>query len=473
MALRIYFPWQFLLTVLGFAAAGAGAASLLAQDFHGQLYHQCAVQATGAAVLGAWGWLFSERMAHTANLNTLPFLRLALAGGAAVGIAAVVVSPFTEFTAGSGSLWTDAAGAALYVVAGLLPLVAGLSLVAFAEALLAARRGNTELKTALRPILPHFGMGLLLVGLIVYSAMELRSVIRDGVVWVVPEHTRASGWLQREQALFAEVLSGARCEVLVVPFETGEAGNPRPARSLDRPARSLITRRVAAGIAAHTGLCVVDPTLAARALGPRARTYDWKQISNLAEAVGARWIVRGDVTLAGAQQAYDLGVRLYSREPGSKPRWTPGETLEWGPITFSDELPPEVASEPLLPSVVEHLGLPPTTAPLNLDARAAPRPSDLPSTPDQLLSDPGSPLARAERLQLLAVTYPRSDVSGEHLWERSLIALAQLPHEDEGARVARARAALHLYRRPYADSHRPRRAGCMHSPRGICWRASH
>jgi hypothetical protein len=448
MALRIHFPWQFLLTVLGFAAAGAGAAYFLAQDYHGQLYHQCAMQAAGAGVLGVCAWLVSERVSHAANLNTSPFLRLALAGVAAICIAATVVAPFTEFTAGSGVLWIYPAAVGLYVAAGFLPMVAGVSLVAVGEALLAAQRGNVELKAALRPILRYAAIGILTGGVVAYGVLELRTQIRDVVLALVPERSRASGWVEREKALFMQVLSGNQCEVLVVPFETGEAEQARPARSLDRPARSLITRHVAAGILSRTGRCVVDPTLAARALGSSARNYDWRQISRLAEASGAQWIVRGSIKLDSTQEVYDVAIQIYSRAPGEKPRWIAGEASVWGPFAFSDELPPEVAFEPMVASVVEHLALPEDARAEDVAARS--RSFDLPSAPSELVNDPGSALARAERLQLMAVTYPSSDVNGEQLWERSQIAVAQLPPHDEAVRMVRARAALHLYRRPYA-----------------------
>jgi hypothetical protein len=458
MALCIYFPWQFLLTVLGFGAAGAGAAYLFTQDFHGQLYHQCAMQAAGAGVLGACGWFMSERVSHAANLNTSPFLRLAVAGTTAICIAASVVAPFTEFTAGSGVLWIYPAAVGLYVAAGILPMLTGVSLIAVGEALLAAQRGKVELGAALGPILRHAVIGVLAGGAVVYSVVELRSHVRDIVLSLVPERSRASGWVEREKSLFTQVLSGDQCEVLVVPFETGERAEARPTRSLDRPARSLITRQLAAGIATRTGRCVVDPTLVARALGTRARNYDWRQISRLAETAGAQWIVRGGVKLDTAQQVYDVSVQLYSRAPGEKSRWSAADASEWGPFAFSDEMPPEVAFEQMVPNVVEHLGLP--TEPRALEAATRPQPSDLPLAPSELVNDPGSAPARAERLQLMAVTYPSADVQGEHLWERSLIAVADLPPQDETARTLRARAALHLYRRPYAATllrglHRP------------------
>jgi hypothetical protein len=102
----------------------------------------------------------------------------------------------------------------------------------------------------------------------------------------------------------------------------------------------------------------------------------------------------------------------------------------------------------MVASVVEHLALPEDARAEDVAARSWG--FDLPSAPSELVNDPGSALARAERLQLVAVTYPSSDVNGEQLWERSQIAVAHLPPQDEVARMLRARAALHLYRRPYA-----------------------
>jgi len=448
MALRIHFPWQFLLTVLGFAALGAGVGYLQAHDFHGQLYRQLAVHAAGAGFVGACAWFLSERVSHAVNLNTSPLFRLALSAAAAAGVAALMVGPYIEFATASTARWAEPAAALFYVAAGVMPMVAVVSLLAFGEALLAARRGDADLKSALRPIRAAAVVGALLGGVAAYAAIELRDPIRDGVLALVPERPRTSGWLEREESLFAQVLSGGQCAVLVAPFETGEALRAPPLHSLDRPARSLISRQVAAGIAARTGQCVTDPTLVSRALGPRARNYDWSRIVRLANAAGTRWIVRGVVKLDSARQAYDLTVQVFAREPGDKPRWIPGEAVEWGPVVFSDDLPPEAAFQPIAARVVERLGLP-EESPVH-DASSPVRAAQPQASFDRLADDPGSALLRAQRLQLIAVAYPPSEVNGEHLWERSLIAVQDLPAEDEQARCVRARAALHLYRRPYA-----------------------
>ena len=448
MALRIHFPWGLLLTVAGFAALGAAFAFFIVTDFHGQLYRQCVLHAIGAGLVGVLAWMMSERIAHSANLNTSPFLRLTLPGAAAIYLTAELVSPFTEFTAGSGVLWTDFASVALYLAAGALPVIAGVALMTSAGALLAARRGGVDLKTALRPIFPHVLLGLVLGGVAAYAALELQSNLRVFVLELAPQRVRGSGWLERRQALFTDVLRQSRCDLLIAPFDPADTAGTAPARSLDRPARSLIMRHVAAGIAAQTGLCVVDPTLASRALGQRARAHDWKRIVDVADASGVQWIVRGTVKLDPTRQAYELTLHAFSREAGDKPRWDQRQAVASGPIAFSDELPPEAAFEPRRAEIVERLELP-ARKPVPPEAEDA-TPPQLPASPSELAGEAGSALDRAERLQLLAVTYRSSDVDGEHLWERSLMAVAGLPATDERARVVRARAALHLYRRPYA-----------------------
>src|SRR5262245_27540955 len=277
MALRIRFPWQLLLTVLGFAVLGAAVGYLHAHDFHGQLYRQLAIHAAAAGFVGACTWLLSERVSHAANLNTSPFFRLALSAAAATGVAAAMVGPYIEFATASRAPWGEPAAALFYAAAGVMPMVAVVSLLAFGEALLAARRGNADLRSALRPIRSAAVIGTLLGSVTAYATIELRGQIRDALLALVPERPRASGWLEREESLFAQVLSGGQCAVLVVPFETGEARGVRPLRSSDRPARSLISRQVAAGIAARTGQCVADPTLVSRALGGRERSYEWSR----------------------------------------------------------------------------------------------------------------------------------------------------------------------------------------------------
>ena len=122
----------------------------------------------------------------------------------------------------------------------------------------------------------------------------------------------------------------------------------------------------------------------------------------------------------------------------------PGDA--WGPVEFSDQLPPEVAFEPL--------GRPSSNVSVCLRARSRRRRSRpyaaaLPSSPDDLAtnSDP--------RLHAPSGSNSWRSPTGFRRRRRAPVgALAAgggaAPTADEPARVVRARAALHLYRRPYA-----------------------
>jgi hypothetical protein len=209
-----------------------------------------------------------------------------------------------------------------------------------------------------------------------------------------------------------------------------------------------MARMLAAGIASRTGLCVVEPTLTARALGLHARTYDQLRVREVADTSGARWLVRGEVALDEAQPGtFTLKLDVYQRAGTGVPLGE-ARTVATERLAFSDEVPPEAAYAARVMALVDSLALPGNAAPPASDAATATR--VLPATLDELVRDPGSAIDRAERLQLVAVTYAQEDIGRETLWERSLIALAALPDDDETARVLRARANLYLYRRPHA-----------------------
>jgi hypothetical protein len=446
MALRFHLPWGFLLTALGYSVLSAGTAWLLAVDYDGHLYRQLTLHAMGGAILGTLAWAFSERVAYAANLNTNPAVRLLLAGLLACAAAAWVAAPYTEFTAGTPSLVAPFVAIVLFVAAGILPLVAMLALLSFLETLFAAQRGGGNLSLALRPVLSHAALGIVLGAVTGLAAWFMHEQIVSTVVSMTGDSARSSGWIDRRRALFSEVLRASGCEVLVVPLEATPAAAGEIAASLDRPARSLITREIAAQIQAQTGLCVTDPTLVARALGESTREIRGTQAWKLGEAAGASWLVRGTVALDPEQHAYAVTLALFARGAG-KGTWAQAQSAQVGPIAFSDELPPEAAFAPALPDLIAQLGLPASGA-KEREAPAAPR--AFPQSPTELAADPGSAVERARRLQLLALTYAHVDVAGEHLWERSLIALRDADAGDENARVTQARAVLHLYRRPYA-----------------------
>jgi hypothetical protein len=437
--LRFRFPWGLLLTVLSYAALAGAAGWFLSTDLHGLLWLRSALQAGGGAVLGAVAWRISERLTDWVNLHTLPLLRLGVAGIAAVILATFATDPFCELGVGTGLIWPEALCSVLFFVAALAPMIAGVTLVAGLETMLAARRGGGGVGAALKPIWRHLAAGLVLGAVTAYAAVELRSEIQRGLVSAAPDRVRASGWIEAEKRLFRAVHEGWGCEILVVPFAAGEP-------SVDRPARSLMTRYVAAEVAARSGKCVADPTLVMRALGTRARAADDGDIRALAEAMNARWVLHGSVTRDPDRLRIVVSLRLDQRR--APDTWTAGQPSEWGPLEFSDDLPPEAAFDHIAREVAEGLGLELAAAP---EPQAAePHSTPLSTTPVALASAAETPLQRARGLQLLAALHPLGDVDGEHLWERSLVALRPLAASDEVGRMLRARAALHLYRRPYA-----------------------
>lgn len=442
--LRLRFPWGFLLTTSGYAALAALAGWFLSIDLHGHLWLRCALHAAGGALLGGVAWRLSERLTDWVNLHTSPLARLGLAGGVAVVLATYATDPFCELAVGGGAVWPEIVCPLLFFAAGLAPMIAGVTLVAGLETMLAARRGGGGALEALRPIWRYLAAGAVLGAASAYATVDLALPIEHVMVALAPDRVRASEWLGGEQRLFASVHAHWSCEVLVVPFA---AGTP----SVDRPARSLITRYVAAELAARSGKCVADPTLVARALGSRQRAAAEADVEALADAMNARWVLRGRITRDEVRPTLTVALRLDQR---SGPKlWARGAETEWGPLEFSDELPPDAAFAHTAREVAEGLGLELEAA---ADAAAADGPANtssgvaLPTTPAELAVAADSPLARGRGLQLLAALHHPSDIDGEHLWERSLVALRALPAEDPGARLLRARAALHLYRRPYA-----------------------
>jgi hypothetical protein len=439
MAFRFHFPWGSLLTGLGYAALAAALAWLLLTDFHGQLWLRALLNAAGGALLGLIVWRYNERLTDFVNLHTVPLLRLGASGGIAMWLATQWTAVFGEFAAGTPMWWPHVAASLLFLAVALPPALALAAVLTALETALAARRGGSPVADAVRPVLPHLALGCLAAAGIGYVVVMLPDAPARVALALAPDAPRGSGWVEREQRLFAQVLHGSNCEVLFVAPDA-------PAAALDRPARSLIARYLAAELAQRGAPCVADPTLVARALGSRARNHAARHVAALADSIGARVLVRSEVRMDPQRPAFTLVLRVARRAAGQGP-WAAAEETQWGPIVFSDELPPEAAFALVAAEAAEGLGL-------DLEA-ARPEPAQEPDARAELslagvVAHSDDPLANARALQLLAAAHHASDVAGEHLWERSLVALAALPREDTQARTLRARAGLHLYRRPYA-----------------------
>ena len=153
------------------------------------------MHAAGGALLGAVAWRLSERLTDWVNLHTSPLPRLGLAGGAAAVLATYATDPFCELAVGAGALWPEIVCPLLFFAAGLAPMIAGVTLVAGLETMLAARRGGGGALEALRPIWRHLAAGAVLGAASAYAAVELARPIERLMVALAPDRVRASDWL--------------------------------------------------------------------------------------------------------------------------------------------------------------------------------------------------------------------------------------------------------------------------------------
>ncbi len=257
--------------------------------------------------------------------------------------------------------------------------------------------------------------------------------------WPEAKMPDASPWIEREKALYKEVLAQAKADVVVLPLQ---ADGP----TFDRAARALMTRYLAARMEERAKQRVADPTLVMRALDARARQLDQQEALALAQSTGARTALVGSVRRDG--QTFVVRARLWTRDGDSSAfREGPGAVLEG--LRFDDRTPPEVAFREAMDQLLDQLkiGQAPAAAPAPAVVKQEPAISEL----IKVVSDPqGTPLELALRLQLLASLHTGIDPRGQMLWERSLLALRHVERSVPEAIVLEARAAWKLGRRPYA-----------------------
>jgi len=341
-------------------------------------------------------------------------------------------------TAGAQSILADLVVITMVAVGALFLFVGLSSAVALPLAIYRRRHGVATEGKQIRTL----AGGALLVLVIAGSPLLVPELGLGLYAYTVSGFPVHFAWYDRDRELFADLLKGDRCDVLVVPVE---ARGP----SLDRPGRDLITRSLAARVADRTEGCVADPELVWRALGRNRREFTADEIRELARRINARWLVRGEASLLDGGSAYRLEITSYERGAGEQPWQTLGQ-VRLERVAFDDENPPEHGVLGLVDAWPGRLGLP-----MRPDFAASPRPPTprrtLPDSPEGLLEDTGAAVDRAERLQLLAAMLPPEHTETEALWARSLVALRALPPSDPAARVLAARANLHLYRRPYAE----------------------
>jgi len=238
-----------------------------------------------------------------------------------------------------------------------------------------------------------------------------------------------------EQALYADVLSARPADVLVATVST-----PRAEGGLDHAARWLAAWRLAALIADRTGLRIAEPVTTTRALGADRRAIDEAQALGLARKIGARWAVTTEVDRRGRTMSIKLAVHDLANNQRTD------KVLER--LEFDDANPPENVLLAALADVPGMLGVPLRES--GAGAASAPAFPVLPPEAHRMVSEASTGAEAALRLQLLAASMPPGSSQALLFYARSLTATDGVAAPGAPERLAKARALLHLGRRPAA-----------------------
>ncbi len=253
-----------------------------------------------------------------------------------------------------------------------------------------------------------------------------------------------SVWFQQEKKLYSDFLTGEQFDILVVPFQVQHLG-------FDRIGRSIMAAELAYEIARLTKMRVPDPYLVARAMGDGERRYSLDETLEFANRLGVSKVVSGFVGHDGKGRM-KLTIQINSRKQGAS-QWSDEKNIkqyDWKDLVFTDKkIPIEVFGE-MLPEILEKTGLA-SWKPVP-DYVAASKQTEIPTDPLQIytLSD-GQIVEKAHYLTLLGLLSPNASTrNAERIFERVLVMLDQLQGQSEEIRLLRARALLHLHRRPVA-----------------------
>lgn len=277
-------------------------------------------------------------------------------------------------------------------------------------------------------------------------------VLEDfGFVNVKETRRPKSDWLEAQKALYRELLGNSAYDILIVPSQV-------QGYAIDRVGRSLMTRYLSYRIENSTDLKVPDPTLIARALGERQRTFDDQDVYRLADELKVKTLIKGYV---GHNRDEKMILTLFVQERdknGTLDLQTKVTRLNWQDIPFSDEHPPSESFNSILDDVISKLPIKVTKKPETLFYEKVEKLS-LPKTITEMVkTKPTSPILSAYYLQLLGSLFPEdpadyfsnNTIGREYLYERSLVALSiVLPNSPDYA-LLKARAFLNLHRRPAA-----------------------
>ena len=272
----------------------------------------------------------------------------------------------------------------------------------------------------------------------VLHSIELRSP---------PLRPVASPWRREESHLFTDLLKVHPADVLIVPFEVQDKG-------FDRIERSLMTEDLASALARQGQVRVVNPYLAARALGEGQRRYPNLDVLRLADAVKALVLIRGYVGHDGhGRLTLTLTVQRRASSDGT---WEqPASHRDWTALPFSNEDLPFMVVHRLQP---EMLSLVSPTAPRTSTPQLregdddSPRAWSPPQRPsDLVVGQSKDSLGAPARFAILAALAPLNpERPRERLAERGLLLVNESGEQSPNAQFLRSYLLHLLHRRPAA-----------------------
>lgn len=248
-----------------------------------------------------------------------------------------------------------------------------------------------------------------------------------------------SDWQNNEKAFYSKVLSRGKFDVLVVPFQVW-------GWAVDRATRSIMTAELAASLAQSQKVKIPDPYLVAKALGEGQRQFKQEDIYRLADAMGAKRIVRGYV---GHDRKGKMSIAILTQDHEGAARggaeWTtPIASKKFRSVPIGDEIPAIEAYESVLPEILKSLGSDATSS-VPERAESKLQMAALPPSPLDLVASVGNPAQDAYGFLLYSALTPANiERTREIFAEKAHLALLGLSPASPEYRALRARVYMTL-----------------------------
>src|SRR5579871_1301060 len=254
-----------------------------------------------------------------------------------------------------------------------------------------------------------------------------------------------SAWLDSERAIYQNILTRQRVDILVVPFQVQGYG-------LDRIERALMTAELSYALGDASTYQIADPFLVTRAFGEGARKIDPIEAQRLARQLGATKIISGYV---GHDLRHNFTLTIQVQELPTTPNepYQRAWQHDWRTVSFTDQRTPALVFNDMLPELLR-------TLPLTLGAAPQPAPIESSDTarigmsPRQLVSDPDrnrKSSAFSAAFDLLGALAPlHSELTRERAFERALLVTLRKSPRSAADSFYGAYALTQLSRRPVA-----------------------